>query len=460
MSNIDIISMAVRNLFKRKLRTFLTILGVIVGTAAIVIMISLGIAMNESFSQQLEQMGDITIITVNDPNYWNVGGSSGPNDTTLTKTSAEEFKKIKGVRAVTPLVETNLKFVSGRYVASLMIKGIDASVMEEFNFKLEGGRVLEESDERTLNMVFGFETQYNFEKPSSRNMGYSFSIGRSGKTEEREPPDIDVLNDKIKMSYDYSFGEKNPTNNETSSKKKVKPYNVKGVGLLKGGNWDTDYYAFMSLTQLEKIQAEQEKYEKSMGGGSRGNSNNKKGYQSILVKCNSIDDVKRVQEEIKGMGYEAYSNMDYISSMQEISNSLQALLGAIGAVSLFIAAIGITNTMIMAIYERTREIGIMKVIGAQIKDIKKLFLLEAILIGFLGGVFGIVISLIVSSILNNVQIPFLNMMSYSDGAKISSIPLWLCLSALGFSSFVGLISGYFPARRAMKLSALTAIKTE
>lgn len=458
MSNIDIISMAVRNLFKRKLRTFLTILGVVVGTGAIVIMISLGIAMNESFEQQVQQMGDITIIEVYNPDYWNDSAGGGKNP--LTKSSVEEFKKIKGVKAATPILTDSFRFVSGKYIGNLQVKGIDTSSMADFNYKLESGRLLDEQDNSKINMIFGSEVPYQFQKPNSNNSRtYYYSSGGSTQ-EEREPPEVDVMNAKIKMSYDYDFGDKSPINNsETTPKIKVKPYNINCVGTLKAGDWNTDYYVFMSLTQLEKIQDAKKKYEEKKYG-TRNRNNKSKGYESASVKCESIDYVSSVQSEIKSLGYEAYSNMDSVNSMKEISNSLQALLGAIGAVSLFIAAIGITNTMIMAIYERTREIGIMKVIGAQLKDIKKLFLLEAALIGFLGGVFGIIISLIVSLILNNVNIPFLNMMSATEGSKISSIPLWLCLAALCFSTIIGLISGYFPAKRAMKLSALTAIKTE
>jgi len=161
------------------------------------------------------------------------------------------------------------------------------------------------------------------------------------------------------------------------------------------------------------------------------------------------------------MGYNAWGLAESLREMQNITDSLQMLLGAIGAVSLFIAAIGISNTMIMSIYERTREIGVMKVIGASLKDIKRLFLLEASLIGVFGGFFGVGLSLVVSRVINTVGIPFFNMMVFgANNSDISAIPLWLCLFALGFSAAVGLISGYFPARRAMKLSALSAIRTE
>lgn len=449
MSNFDVLQMAVRNLLKRKLRTFLTILGVVVGTAAIVIMISLGIAMNDSFYGQVEQMGDITRIMVYDPNYYN-SGSNPSNDTIINKATIEEFKKIKGVKAATAVIEEYLKFQSGKYVGTFSIKGIDPAVMPYFDFKLQDGRLLDEEDSNKLNLVFGGEIPFQFYNPTVRQRNFSSS------SDEERVPDVDVLNDKIKMSYDYSLGEKNPVS-EDGSNKKIKPYNVNCVGLLTSGDWENDYYVYMSITELEKIQAAKQKYERE--AYNERNNQKSNGYNTAMIKCSSMDDVVSVQEEITALGYEAYSNMDSLVSMQNIAGSLQMLLGAIGAVSLLVAAIGITNTMIMAIYERTKEIGVMKVIGAQLYDIKRLFLVEAALIGFFGGLLGIVISYIVSSVLNNVGISFLSMIS-GEGSKISTIPAWLCMASLVFSSLVGLIAGYFPARRAMKLSALSAIRTE
>jgi len=125
-----------------------------------------------------------------------------------------------------------------------------------------------------------------------------------------------------------------------------------------------------------------------------------------------------------------------------------------------VAALGITNTMIMSIYERTREIGIMKVIGAALKDIKRLFLFEAGMIGFLGGIMGIGISYLLSLLLNALSANAGYYMGMGGEVKISVIPLWLVFAVIGLSTLVGLVSGYYPARRAMKLSALEAIKTE
>ena len=140
---------------------------------------------------------------------------------------------------------------------------------------------------------------------------------------------------------------------------------------------------------------------------------------------------------------------------------IQLVLGGLAAISLLVAAIGIANTMIMSIYERTREIGIMKVLGCFISNIRIMFLMEAGMIGLLGGGIGVLISYIISFFMNKFGSGLMSSMMGTDGSTpISIIPLWLVLLALIFSSFIGLISGFYPANRAVKISALEAIKNE
>ncbi len=137
---------------------------------------------------------------------------------------------------------------------------------------------------------------------------------------------------------------------------------------------------------------------------------------------------------------------------------IQMVLGGIGAVSLFVAAIGIANTMMMSIYERTREIGVMKVLGCDMGDIRNMFLLESGFIGFMGGAAGLVLSYLISFLVNRFA-GISEMMTGIEG-DISRIPLWLSMSAVGFAVGVGMIAGFFPAMRAMKLSPLAAIRNE
>ena len=133
-------------------------------------------------------------------------------------------------------------------------------------------------------------------------------------------------------------------------------------------------------------------------------------------------------------------------------------MASIGINGLDIAAIGITNTMVMSIYERTREIGIMKVIGCYLKDIRTMFLTEAGLIGFFGGICGVGLSYGISFLLNKFAGGASIGMGMGGGTSISSIPLWLSVLAIGFAILVALIAGFFPARRAMRLSALEAMR--
>ena len=145
-----------------------------------------------------------------------------------------------------------------------------------------------------------------------------------------------------------------------------------------------------------------------------------------MVYVKSINDVQDVSDAIREMGFQTSSLSDWLEAMKEQSRMIQAVLGGIGAISLFVAALGITNTMIMSIYERTKEIGVMKVIGANLPDIRRMFLLEAGLIGFFGGLLGVIVSFIISFMMNTVLYGFIsNILGGMSGSSISIIPLSL-----------------------------------
>lgn len=444
MRSIDLVSMGFRNLWRRKLRTFLTVLGVIIGTSSIVIMVSLGFGMNESFKQEISRMGSLTVINVNPPyEYYDGTSPRVGQSATLDDKAVATIGTFKGVEAVTPVLEAYLKMISGRYVAYMPIRGIVPETMEIFEFEAVEGRLLEEGD--GLNMVFGSYVPNMFY--DSRSSGRFYGFNNESK--------VDLLKDRLEITFDMSYGEKYPGSSE-ENKQPAKLYKVNGVGILKEGDYQKDYNAFMSIHQLKKLVDEYNRTQRSQGGQSQ-----QKGYQQVMVKVKDMKDVQRVQNQIKEMGFNAYSLQDYLESMQKTAASIQAVLGGIGAISLLVAALGITNTMIMSIYERTREIGIMKVIGASLRDIRRLFLLEAGIIGLSGGLVGIGFSYGASYVLNNVGARFINFMGpVGQGTRISIIPLWLTAITIVFTTIVGLISGFYPARRAMKLSALEAIKTE
>lgn len=437
MNKRDMIDMALRNLLKRKVRTVLTVLGVVIGTASIVVMVSIGIGMNEGFAQQLESWGSLQVI-----NVYPSGGmvydetsdsmKQEKKQDELNAKAVDTFRQMEHVEAVSPVIEEYMYLTAGKYVADASIMGIEPGAMEALGYNVVEGRALTAEDSKAIVVGGGVE----FYNPK-----LSWEMRQTS-----EPPQVDVLNEKISITYDWNYGTRN-------ADKSIKPVKVDAVGKLSSEGSDS-WRVIMPIKELEKIQKARREWEqKKNGSNNSSNRNQSKEYQQVLVKVDEMDNVQSVQQQIKDLGFRASSLTDELNAMKETTKMLRLVLGAIGAVSMVVAAISITNTMVMAIYERTKEIGIMKVIGASLKDIKGLFLTEAAFIGFSGGVIGIVVSFGISFIVNIVA-------SRQGSTMQSSIPLWLALGGVAFATGVGILSGYLPAKRAMKLSALTAIKTE
>lgn len=438
MNSRDLIAMGLRNLWRRKARTFLTILGVIIGTASIIVMLSLGIGMQETFMKNLEDMGSLTLIDVY-PKWdrWGDEEDSGPQKKiSLDDKAVEQMREIENVIGVMPFMNVYVDLIAGRYQAGVSINGIDVDEMDKFDFMTQEGRLPTKFGKNEI--VFGQEVGRQFYDPKSRSRRW-------------EPVEIDLMEANLKMIL----------NEEYSGNGKPRGRKVNVVGILAESNGEYNWNAYMDIDQLTKIQEEVARKNKNSGNNNdrRNRNDDENKYESVKVKVDDMKNVKAVQDQIKEMGLEAWSLSDILENMKQTSAGIQAVLGGIGAVSLFVAALGITNTMIMSIYERTREIGVMKVLGAELKDIKRLFLFEAGLIGLLGGVIGIGLSLGISKLINNIGFNFMNG-GYGDASSISVIPLWLIGLSLVFSILVGVISGYYPARRAMRLSALEAIRTD
>ena len=257
-------------------------------------------------------------------------------------------------------------------------------------------------------------------------------------------PFVDIMKDKLVLTLPSN---KYDGNGKPIGKDIVLKPTVAGVMLKNDANWEATNYAFMDINEMKGLI---EKYNRQNGIKTQGK---KIAYENAKVKCVDVDAVAAVQEAITEMGFDNNSMNDSREYMQKQALAIQLVLGGLAGFSLLVAAIGIANTMIMSIYERTREIGVMKVIGAEVRDIRVMFLLEAGMIGVLGGLLGVVLSFGGSWAFNNFAAG-----AMGAGSKLSVIPLWLVLVALGFSILVGVVFGFLPANRAVKISALEAIK--
>ena len=183
-------------------------------------------------------------------------------------------------------------------------------------------------------------------------------------------------------------------------------------------------------------------------------------YSDVKINVDNSDNVEEVLQTIQDMGYQADANKEWLEQVEKEFMIIQAVLGGIGGVAMLVAAISIANTMTMSTYERTKEIGVMKVLGCKLSNIRAMFLSEAAFIGFFGGMVGIILSFTLSGAVNYFASMNAGSLDLPDGTKISVIPFWLVLLAIAFSTVIGMLAGFFPAQRATKLSPLNAIRNE
>ena len=507
MRVIDIINLCRQSLSKQKARTRLTVLGVVIGCCAIVLMMSLGIGSNEQTKVMLSQLGDLRIIDV-----WNYGGG---NANPLNKEVLEKIRAIPNVDLVTPKQRMELSRridggLKGRYRLDYggSIVGVTEDALEKLDYQLKEGNYLKDTGKgvgkKAIPILVGERFFYEFvdtKRPEGKNRrfftdpkksrspdmgmyegGAVVTNDSSEEKEEEKPyeePFLSGLNTKLMLVI-----------SETSGEEEGKEFRqeLEVVGILKGDT-NKDYNSmngiYMSVEDMESIvkAATPKQKQKEI----------KIDYNELTIKAKEIKNVKEIQSKIKEMGYEASSMESVRESITKSTKQQQVMLAGLGAISLFVAAIGIMNTMIMSITERTKEIGIMKALGCYVVDIRKIFLVEAGAIGFIGGVIGIIISLAVSFGINvagilglisnknpmdfyeetqnsvsiweklaNIHIDFNQIYQglTTPGSRTSIIPLWLIVFGLVFSTLIGLVSGYHPANKAVKIPALEAIKHE
>lgn len=470
MNWMDLLRMSTSNLKRRKLRTFLTVLGVVIGTASIVVMISLGLGMQQSLYREVEQSGGLTTIKVSGAQAGNsmMYSSSRKEEEQPTKYINDQLlarlSKLEHVTLASPVYELPVVLLKGGYEGNGQLLATTPEAMEARNINLAEGS-LPKPNSGHLNLVYGngVLTMFN-EKGSGK--GY-YETGRL--------PDIDLAKDSVFLILDqegyYSQGSQNggeaSGSSDSGDGKQAQPKTIakhvaKASGIVAGSpdEYNANYYnIFCDLDTLKQI------LKKEFNGRViPGQPTTKSGkpykefcYSYAQLKVDDIDSVDSVASIVREMGYNVETNAEYLDSMKGQFAIVQAVLGGIGAVSLLVAAIGIANTMMMSIYERTKEIGVIKVLGCSLKNIKQMFLIEAAFIGLIGGVIGNILSFLMSFVINILTG---NGAAMGIDGNISYIPWWLVILSMGFAMLVGVAAGYFPSLRAMRLSPLAAIRSE
>ncbi|NTV64057.1 MAG: ABC transporter permease [Oscillochloris sp.] len=184
------------------------------------------------------------------------------------------------------------------------------------------------------------------------------------------------------------------------------------------------------------------------------------GYDTAIVRTADVKVAAQLLPNLRDAGFEVQSLELILDAANRVFALINVMLSSIGGLALFVASLGIVNTMIMAIYERTREIGTLKAIGASRGDIRTMFMIEAGLIGALGGVIGIIGGWLLGILLNQVIIWYIRQEKIPIEATFFVTPWWLALAALGFAALVGVLAGLYPAARAARLDPLVALRYE
>jgi putative ABC transport system permease protein len=438
MRIFDLISLIFYNLSRRKGRVMLTAVGVVIGTASVVILVSLANGLQRSATNQLWGITDLKSIRVF-PRYeemsfaeMNGGKSSGPSQVkTLTE---PEIAKIEAIPHVTDVIRRDylrswaiIKY--GQLENYPNMFGLGVKDVEEMGFQLQAGSgVLEKGT-----AIIGAPVLRSFMDPKQR----------PGQ-EPPEPPDL--LNQQVKLTI---------TKYSSDGLEIKRTYILRITGILKESRNEGDYSMIVHLDEMQKWN--------DWVMGKRINRN-REGYENIIVKVDDVQNVLDVAKEIDQLGFSANTDQTTVQGIGNFYTIVQVIFGGVGAVALLVAAIGIANTMTMAILERTREIGLMKAVGATNRDVLSIFLGEAAGIGLVGGLGGVGLGLLLNEAINIVTLPYLATQAAQMGSPPPEAavftPVWLPLFAILFATLIGLASGLYPALRAATLIPVIALKYE
>jgi putative ABC transport system permease protein len=448
----DLTDLALRNLREAILRNALTTLGVAVGVASLVAMLSLGVGLQELASKRLSQSGLFDTVIVTPKNNFRGPGGTPRRETDsdkppriLDEDARKELEKLPNVVEVYPQVRffTEVRYNSKPF--GTVVAGMPDSSKNSGSFDGMTGSFFSSSaaSEAILQIEFAKDLSTN---PSSL-------VGQDLVLRYAERQALPAATDNAASNSG------DPTGGGFSVV--PKELRLKIVGIVEtepaqGFGGYGNARLLMPLATASTLRAAQVNDLRDIV---RDNIANKTTYASLTVRAKSPSQVEALETAIKSMGFNGFSLLDASKSLRTFFSVFDLLLGIFGSLALAVATLGIVNTLVMAILERRREIGVLKALGAADSDVQQLFFVEAGVMGFFGGIFGVLFGWMIGRALTFGTNLYLKRQNLNP-IELSSVPWWLILSAIAFAILVSLAAGLYPASRAAKLNPVDALRYE
>ncbi|HSW85400.1 MAG TPA: ABC transporter permease [Candidatus Saccharimonadales bacterium] len=478
MRFVDYITMALRNIARQKLRSALTIFAVVIGATSVTIMLALVFGAKSFFIRQLDSTGvfqQVAVSAHSDISDFNSaqnnGGANCSACITLSDTLANKIKILPHVLGVARMqrvgqfqaISLDNKKLTLNNLAAYDANGIIIS-------SVVAGRDLTQSDKtEVVTITSDYAAKFGYKGKYNQIIGKSIQL--------ISQPGYRGVGAKIEMPVQCN----GPCDNNQPMQEPPTMLSAKIVGVVDGSqsgatvrvpmSWAHDMNSNQSYQFTKADQEAQQAYCRLHVTNRNGcnapqhmtlvitNYIDQNGYDSLTVKADKSTNAKLVTKEIKQLGVGAADAETSINSQLQIFNVLGVILGGIGGIALVVAAIGVINTMMMATLERTREIGVMRAVGARRGTVSRLFTIEASGLGFWGGVIGVAVGFGLTSLAN----VFINKQLASGGLharNIITLPWWLIITVIAITTFIGMIAGLYPARRAARLDPVEALHYE
>jgi len=458
MKGRDLGELAVRNLREAILRNSLTTLGVAVGVASLVAMLSLGVGLQTLASERLTKSGLFDAVFVTSRRDFRGPGGEGPPRKSsappekfkpLDEDARQQFAALPNVVDVYPQIRflTDVRYAGNSYSTNVL--GVPESSRATSAFDSITGKYFSSptAEEAILQADFAKDLSPQPASLVGQEITLRYAERRAVSSDEiSKEQDIDKQLDEM-MSGGISI---------VSREKKLRIAGViesdpsAGIGGFGGGR------VFLPIRVAEQLHAAQAN---DVQDFVRGGGSGKPTYAALTIRVKNPKNVQQVEDAIKKLGFNAFSLLDAARSLRLVFTVFDLFLGLFGSLALTVASLGIINTLVMAILERRREIGVLKALGATDGDVRSLFFAEAGAMGLVGGILGVAIGWLIGLALTWGTTIYLRRQDL-PGVKISYVPWWLAASAVAFAVAVSLIAGLYPAGRAARLNPVEALRYE